>query len=97
MCYECMLYIFICQKFLKLLLFVMISNPVHIGPKGQIVLPKAIRLALNTNNIVFEIIDDIITIKPVRNVAGSLSHHSKSYTDFSQVREQAWLEAADER
>ena len=75
----------------------MITHAVSVSSKGQVVLPKEVRLALKTNNIIFEIIDEQILIKPVRNVAGSLSHYKKSYEDFSQVRDQVWTEATDDR
>lgn len=75
----------------------MITHPVNISPKGQVVLPKAVRHALNTHHIVFEIVEDTITIKPLLNVKGSLTKYQISKSDFSELREQAWEEGFNDR
>lgn len=75
----------------------MITHPVNVSPKGQVVLPRAVRNALNTQHIVFEIVDNIVTIKPLTNAKGSLSKYKLENKDFSQVREQAWQETFNDR
>lgn len=75
----------------------MITHPVNISPKGQVVLPKAVRNILNTHHIVFEIIEDTILIKPLINVKGSLTKYQISKSDFSEVREQAWEKGFNDR
>ncbi len=75
----------------------MITLPVHISPKGQVVLPKAVRMALGTQNIVFEITETQILIKPVHSISGALANYQKNYSNFSEVREQAWVEVSSDR
>lgn len=73
----------------------MYISTVTISSKGQIVLPKKIRKALNTN-IISLIINDQnqILITPIHELGGSLSSYSKN-TDllFENVREQSWKDA----
>ena len=72
----------------------MITKSVNIGPKGQVVLPKLVREVLRTNNIIFEIDDNQVIIRPLYKVAGALSHYKKNIEDFSKVREEALSEAS---
>lgn len=75
----------------------MLTHPVNISPKGQVVLPKVVRHILNTHQIVFEIIEDTVIIKPLINVKGSLTKYQISKRDFSDVRDQAWEESFNDR
>ena len=70
----------------------MITDSVTISSKGQIVLPKSVRNALNTQHIIFEIDNGIITVKPLINVKGSLSKYFIENNNFSEIRDQAWEE-----
>ncbi|WPY01051.1 AbrB/MazE/SpoVT family DNA-binding domain-containing protein [Candidatus Trichorickettsia mobilis] len=70
----------------------MYVSTVTISSKGQIVLPKKIRNALNTN-IISLIINDQnqVLITPVQELGASLASYSKD-TDlsFEKIRKQAW-------
>lgn len=75
----------------------MITHPVNISPKGQIVLPKIVRTTLNTQYVIFEIIENQIMIKPLVNVKGSLSKYSLDSKDFSDIRQEAWQDSFHDR
>jgi AbrB family looped-hinge helix DNA binding protein len=70
----------------------MYVSTVTISSKGQIVLPKKVRNALNTNIISLVINDqNQILITPIHELGGSLSAYSKDIDiSFEEVREQAW-------
>jgi AbrB family looped-hinge helix DNA binding protein len=73
----------------------MAINSVKITQKGQITIPKAIREKLNTNSVYFEIENNVITLKPVRDAAGSLSEyaHNASGLSMAIIKDKAWEEA----
>ena len=75
----------------------MITHPVNISPKGQVVLPKIVRATLNTQHVIFEIIEDKVLIKPLVNVKGSLSKYSLDNKEFSDIRQQAWQDSFHDR
>ena len=75
----------------------MITHPVNVSSKGQIVLPKIVRRTLNTHQVIFEIIEDKIMIRPLINVKGSLTKYQINKSDFSDIREQAWEKSFDDR
>lgn len=60
-------------------------------------LPKVVRDILNTHHIVFEIIEDTVIIKPLINVKGSLAEYQIDNINFSDTREQAWIEGFNDR
>ncbi|WP_316354183.1 AbrB/MazE/SpoVT family DNA-binding domain-containing protein [Candidatus Trichorickettsia mobilis] len=70
----------------------MYVSTVTISSKGQIVLPKKVRNALNTN-IISLIINDQnqVLITPIHELGSSLASYSKD-TDLSleEIREKAW-------
>lgn len=63
-----------------------------VSSKGQITLPREVRIALGTDHvrIVFE--DGRVQIEPSPDPAGSLRHYArgKRKIPFKQEREQAW-------
>lgn len=70
-----------------------INEVMKITRAGQVTIPKVIRDKLQTDTIMFEVIDEQVHIIPVTNVAGALSEYSKADDkDFSEVRELAWKE-----
>ena len=50
----------------------MTTAAVNITRKGQVTIPKEIRERLKANAVYFEVEDDIVMVKPVRDAAGSL-------------------------
>jgi AbrB family looped-hinge helix DNA binding protein len=73
---------------------------VKITQKGQVTIPKEIRAKLNSSAVYFEIENEVVTIKPVRDAAGSLreyARNAKSSFSMKQIKEQAWEEAVHEK
>ncbi len=64
--------------------------------KGQVTLPKPVRDFLRSSTIEFEICDDAVLIRPVRNVGGSLKRYAREYQPLEEVREKVWEEFARE-
>jgi len=78
----------------------MTTAAVKITQKGQVTIPKEIRERLKTNTIYFDVVDDTITVRAVRDVAGSLHEYAnnvKPGTSMKQMKEQAWEVAAREK
>jgi len=64
-----------------------------ISQKGQVTLPKEIRIKLNTDFIYFEMKNDIITIKPFRDASGSLREFARNVKQSrpkKQLKDKAW-------
>jgi AbrB family looped-hinge helix DNA binding protein len=73
---------------------------VKITRKGQVTIPKKIRDILKTNSVYFEIVNNNIVVRPVRDAAGSLSEYAKNVragTPFEKIKEKAWEEAVHEK
>ena len=78
----------------------MTTGAVKITPKGQVTIPKVIREKLRTNTIYFDVVDDVVTVKAVKDVAGSLHEYAKNVkpgTSIKQMKEKAWEVAAHEK
>ncbi|MFA4835146.1 MAG: AbrB/MazE/SpoVT family DNA-binding domain-containing protein [Dehalococcoidia bacterium] len=78
----------------------MVSTAVKITRKGQVTIPKEIREKLNSNTIYFEVENDIVMVKPVRDAAGSLSEYAgnaKPGISVKQMKDKAWEEAVREK
>lgn len=76
------------------------ATAVKITEKGQVTIPREIRKALNTKLISFNVIDGIVTLKPIHDVGGSLRAYAKnraSKTSFKAAKEAAWEEAVLEK
>ncbi len=71
--------------------------PAKITSKGQVTIPKKIRTILKTNVIEFLIDENGISIKPVRDVGGTLHKYSRKYEDIRQVKEKVWKAVAHEK
>ncbi|AIL66180.1 transcriptional regulator, AbrB family (plasmid) [Rickettsiales bacterium Ac37b] len=69
------------------------TGSVKITSKGQVTLPKIIRDFISSDVITFDIIDDQVIIKPVRNVAGSLKKYNKTIESFQKIRAKAWQDS----
>lgn len=78
----------------------MTTSAVKITSKGQITIPKEIRDRLKANAVYFEVEGNAIMVRPVRDVAGSLSQYSKnvkSGMSVKQMKDKAWESAVREK
>lgn len=78
----------------------MTTTAVRITRKGQVTIPKEIREKLNTNAVYFEVDDDTVMVKPVRDAAGSLSEYAgnlKPGVSMRQMKGKAWEVAVREK
>ncbi|MBF0505757.1 MAG: AbrB/MazE/SpoVT family DNA-binding domain-containing protein [Nitrospirae bacterium] len=78
----------------------MTTAAVKITKKGQVTIPKEIRSRLRTNTVYFEVINDTVVVKAVRDAAGTLSEYAKNAkpgVSMKQMKERAWEEAAREK
>lgn len=78
----------------------MTTSPVKITRKGQITIPKEILDKLKTNTVYFEIVNDTIVLKAVRDAAGSLKEYAKNVkpgTSMKQIKDRAWEKAVREK
>ncbi len=78
----------------------MTTAAVKITQKGQVTIPKEIRDKLKANAVYFEVEDDIVMVKPVRNAAGSLSEYAgnvKPGASMKQMKDKAWEVAVREK
>jgi len=78
----------------------MTTSAVKITSKGQVTIPKEIREKLKANAVYFEVEDDIVMVKPVRDAAGSLSEYAgnvKPGVPMKQMKERAWEVAVREK
>jgi len=78
----------------------MTTAAVKITRKGQVTIPKEIREKLKSNAVYFEVQDDDILVKPVRDAAGSLREYAKNVKaggDMKKMKDKAWKEAVREK
>ncbi len=78
----------------------MTTAAVKITRKGQVTIPKEIREKLKANAVYFEVEDDIVMVKPVRDAAGSLREYARNVkpgASMKQMKEKAWEEAVREK
>lgn len=78
----------------------MTTAAVKITRKGQVTIPKEIREKLKANAVYFEVEDDTVMVKPVRDVAGSLREYARNVkpgASMRQVKEKAWEVAIREK
>lgn len=78
----------------------MTTPAVKITSKGQVTIPKEIRDKLKTNTVYFEVENDTVMVKPVRDAAGSLSEYAKNVkpgTSIKKIKEMAWEKAVSEK
>ncbi len=71
----------------------MTTAAVKITRKGQVTIPKAIRDILKANAVYFEVEDDAVMVKPVRDAAGSLREYAgkvKSGVSMKRMKDEAW-------
>jgi len=78
----------------------MTTAAVKITSKGQVTIPKEIRAKLKTNAVYFEVQDDTVIVKPVRDAAGSLKEYAGNVIpgeSMKKMRDRAWEEAVREK
>ncbi|MEK6698585.1 MAG: AbrB/MazE/SpoVT family DNA-binding domain-containing protein [Nitrospirota bacterium] len=78
----------------------MTTAAVKITRKGQVTIPKEIREVLQSNAVYFEVEDDTVMVKPVRDAAGSLREYAgnvKPGASMRQMKDKAWEVAAREK
>lgn len=78
----------------------MTTAAVKITQKGQVTIPREIRDILKTNTVFFEVVDNNVVVRAVRDAAGSLSEYAKNVkpgTSMKKMKEAAWEEAIREK
>ena len=78
----------------------MTTAAVKLTQKGQVTIPKEIREKLKSNTVYFEIEDDTVMVKPVRDAAGSLNEYAGNVqlgASMRQMRDKAWEVAVREK
>ena len=76
------------------------TEAVKITQKGQVTIPKRIRDKLNATSVYFEVVNDEVVVRPVRDAAGSLSEYAGKVTpdlSIKQMKDRAWKEAVHEK
>lgn len=76
------------------------TEAVKITSKGQITIPKKIRDRLNATSVYFEVVDDQVVVRAVRDAAGSLSEYGrnvKAGMSIKQMKDRAWKEAIHDK
>ena len=78
----------------------MTTTAVKITRKGQVTIPKEIREKLKANAVYFEVEDDMVMVKPVRDAAGSLREYARNVkpgVSMKQMKDRAWEVAIREK
>ena len=78
----------------------MATAAVKITKKGQVTIPKQIRERLKATAVYFEVVDDDVVVRAVRDAAGSLSEYAgnvKPDVSMKQMKDRAWEEAVHEK
>lgn len=78
----------------------MAIQAVKITKKGQVTIPKKIRERLKANEVYFEVVNDEVVVRAVKDAAGSLSEYAgnvKPGTSIKEMKERAWEEAVHEK
>lgn len=68
-----------------------------ITSKGQITIPRAARQALNSSTVDIEVQGNLVILRPVQSVAGTLAAYRRGTENFEEIRDRVWQEVADEK
>jgi AbrB family looped-hinge helix DNA binding protein len=68
-----------------------------ITSKGQITIPRAARQALNSSTVDIEVQGNLVILRPVQSVGGSLAAYGRGIEPFNDIRDTVWQEVADEK
>jgi len=78
----------------------MTTAAVKITRKGQVTIPKEVRDKLNATAIYFEVENDIVMVRPVRDAAASLRQYARNVkpgSSMKQMKDEAWEAAVREK
>ncbi len=78
----------------------MVTEAVKITRKGQVTIPKKIRDRLKATAVYFEVVNDEVVIRAVKDAAGALGEYAKNAQPGSSMKERkdrAWEEAVHEK
>jgi AbrB family looped-hinge helix DNA binding protein len=78
----------------------MTTAAVKITRKGQVTIPKEIRERLKAGAVYFEVEDDVVMLRPVRDAAGSLHEYGanvKKGLSMKELKDRAWEEGVREK
>ena len=78
----------------------MTTEAVKITRKGQVTIPKKIRERLKATAVYFEVVNEEVVVRAVRDAAGSLSEYARNVKpgiSIKQVKDRAWEEAVHEK
>lgn len=78
----------------------MATQAVKITKKGQVTIPKKIRERLKATEVYFEVVNDEVVVRAIRDAAGSLGEYAgnvKPDTSIKEMKERAWEEAVHEK
>lgn len=78
----------------------MTTAAVKITRKGQVTIPKEIREKLKASTVYFEVEDDVVMVKPVRDAAGALREYARNVkpgASLRQIKDRAWEGAVREK
>ena len=76
------------------------TEAVKITSKGQVTIPKKIRDKLNATSVYFEVVNDEVVVRAVRDAAGSLSEYGRNVKPgmtIKQMKDRAWEEAVHDK
>ena len=78
----------------------MATEAVKITRKGQVTIPKKIRERLKATAVYFEVVNEEVVVRAVRDAAGSLSEYARNVKpgiSIKQMKDRAWEEAVHEK
>jgi len=78
----------------------MATQAVRITKKGQVTIPKKIRERLKATAVYFEVVNEEVVVRPVRDAAGSLGEYARNVRPdvyVEQMKDRAWEEAVHEK
>ena len=77
-----------------------IAATATVTSRGQVTLPRAVREAIgNSKAVEFTVVDSVITMQPIPDMAGSLAKYAKSKPDLplNEIRRQVWSKVAHDK
>jgi AbrB family looped-hinge helix DNA binding protein len=78
----------------------MATEAMKITKKGQVTIPKRIREILNATAVYFDVVNDEVVVRAVRDAAGSLSEYAgnvKPGTSMKRMKDRAWEETVHKK
>jgi len=78
----------------------MATKAAKITKKGQVTIPKEIRERLKASAVYFEVVNDDVVVRAVRDAAGSLSKYAanvKQDVSMKEMKDKAWEEAVHDK